>query len=90
MTAPLHSPGSFFPPPHQLHTSLAPLSVYPPYRPDFGSSYGMVQHTPPCSLFAIGPSRGGHDAHDDVDADESEEDKDRRQQRQCTCSKKSP
>ncbi|KAK8702162.1 hypothetical protein V6N13_020530 [Hibiscus sabdariffa] len=32
MTAPLHSPAHFFPPPHQLHTSVAPLSVYPPQR----------------------------------------------------------
>ncbi|KAK8668547.1 hypothetical protein V6N13_106000 [Hibiscus sabdariffa] len=32
--------------PHQLHTSVAPLSVYPPHRLDFGYSYGMVQHTP--------------------------------------------
>ncbi|KAK8708793.1 hypothetical protein V6N13_059830 [Hibiscus sabdariffa] len=76
MTAPLHSPGSFFLPPHQLHTSVAPLSVYPPHRPNFGSSYGMVQHTPPGSLFATGPSGSGHDAHDDVDADEIEEDDD--------------
>ncbi|KAK8671090.1 hypothetical protein V6N13_037698 [Hibiscus sabdariffa] len=76
MTAPLHSPGSFFPPPHQLHTSVAPLSVYPPHRPDFCSRYGIVQHTPPGSLFATGPSESGHDAHDDVDADESEGDDD--------------
>ncbi|KAK8603736.1 hypothetical protein V6N13_096208 [Hibiscus sabdariffa] len=59
---------------HQLHTSVAPLSVYPPHRPDFGYSYGMVQHTPPCSLFATGPIGSGHDVHDDVEADESEED----------------
>ncbi|KAK8650475.1 hypothetical protein V6N13_140113 [Hibiscus sabdariffa] len=76
MTAPLHSPGSFFPPPHQLHTSVAPLSVYPLHRLDFGSSYGMVQHTPSSSLFATRPSGSGHDAHDDVDADETEEDDD--------------
>ncbi|KAK8665760.1 hypothetical protein V6N13_005922 [Hibiscus sabdariffa] len=60
--------------PHQLHTPVAPLSVYPPHRPDFGSSYGMVQHTPPGSLFATGPSGSGHDVHDDVEADRSEED----------------
>ncbi|KAK8686595.1 hypothetical protein V6N13_125619 [Hibiscus sabdariffa] len=60
--------------PHQLHTSVAPLSVYPPHRPDFGSSYGMVQHTPPGSLFATGPSGSGYDVHDDVEADRSEED----------------
>ncbi|KAK8708335.1 hypothetical protein V6N13_059377 [Hibiscus sabdariffa] len=60
--------------PHQLHTSVAPLSVYPPHRPDFGYSYGMVQHTPLGSLFATGPSGSGHDVHDDVEADESEED----------------
>ncbi|KAK8631826.1 hypothetical protein V6N13_028604 [Hibiscus sabdariffa] len=76
MTAPLYSHGHFFPPPHQLHTSVAPLSVYPPQRPDFGSSYGMVQHTPPGSLFVTGPSGNGHDAHDDVDADETEKDDD--------------
>ncbi|KAK8640401.1 hypothetical protein V6N13_008155 [Hibiscus sabdariffa] len=39
--------------PHQLHTSVAPLSVYPPHRPDFGYSYGMVQHTPPGVTFPI-------------------------------------
>ncbi|KAK8705452.1 hypothetical protein V6N13_049055 [Hibiscus sabdariffa] len=60
--------------PHQLHTSVAPLSVYPPHRPDFGYSYGMVQHTPPGSLFATGKSESDHDVHDDVEADESEED----------------
>ncbi|KAK8612886.1 hypothetical protein V6N13_092990 [Hibiscus sabdariffa] len=60
--------------PHQLHTSVAPLSVYPPHRPDFGYSYGMMQHTPLGSLFATGPSGSGHDVHDDVEADESEED----------------
>ncbi|KAK8709086.1 hypothetical protein V6N13_060116 [Hibiscus sabdariffa] len=60
--------------PHQLHTSVVPLSVYPPHRPDFGSSYGMVQHTPPGSLFATGPSGSSHDVHDDVEADRSEED----------------
>ncbi|KAK8607595.1 hypothetical protein V6N13_053324 [Hibiscus sabdariffa] len=76
MTAPLHSPGHFFPPPHQLHTSVAPLTVYPPQRPDFGSSYGMVQHTPPGSLFATGSSGNGHHADDDEDADETEEDGD--------------
>ncbi|KAK8705275.1 hypothetical protein V6N13_048880 [Hibiscus sabdariffa] len=52
MTAPLHSPGHFFPPQHQLHTSVTLLLVYPPHRPDSGFSYGMVQHTPPGSLLA--------------------------------------
>ncbi|KAK8686488.1 hypothetical protein V6N13_125513 [Hibiscus sabdariffa] len=69
MTNPLHSPGHFFPPPHQLHTSVAPSQ-----RPDFGSSYGMVQHTPPASLFATRSSGSGHHAADDEDADETEED----------------
>ncbi|KAK8716731.1 hypothetical protein V6N13_044033 [Hibiscus sabdariffa] len=76
MTAPLHSPRHFFPPPYQLHTSVTTLSVYPPQRPDFGSSYGMVQHTPPGSLFVTGPSGSGRDAHDNVDADETEDDDD--------------
>ncbi|KAK8656754.1 hypothetical protein V6N13_098692 [Hibiscus sabdariffa] len=67
MTAPLHSPVHFFPPPHELHTSVAPLSVYRPQGP----SYGMVQHTPPGSLFATGPSGSGHHAADDEDADET-------------------
>ncbi|KAK8636216.1 hypothetical protein V6N13_004921 [Hibiscus sabdariffa] len=76
MTAPLHSPEHFFPPPHQLHTSVAPLSVYPPQCPDFGSSYGMVQHTPPGSLFATGLSGSGHHADDDEDGNETEEEDD--------------
>ncbi|KAK8665024.1 hypothetical protein V6N13_005202 [Hibiscus sabdariffa] len=76
MTAPLHSPRNFFHPPHQLHTTMAPLSVYPPQGPDFGSSYGMVQHTPPGSLFATGSSGSGHHADDDEDDDEIEEEDD--------------
>ncbi|KAK8583391.1 hypothetical protein V6N13_022097 [Hibiscus sabdariffa] len=72
MTAP-YTP---MPPPHQLHTSVAPLSVYPPHHPNFGSSYGMVHHTPTGSLFATGPSGSDHHADDDEDADESEEDDD--------------
>ncbi|KAK8583158.1 hypothetical protein V6N13_021870 [Hibiscus sabdariffa] len=71
MTAPLHSPT------HQLHTSVVPVSVYPPHFPDFdGSSYGMVQHIPPGSLFATGPSGSSHHATDDDDADETEEEDD--------------
>ncbi|KAK8712955.1 hypothetical protein V6N13_148183 [Hibiscus sabdariffa] len=63
MAAPSHSLGHFYPP---------PLSMYPPQGPTFGSSssYGMVQQTPPGSLFATGPSGSGHHA------DESEEDDD--------------
>ncbi|KAK8713842.1 hypothetical protein V6N13_149049 [Hibiscus sabdariffa] len=63
MAAPSHSPGHFYPP---------PLYVYPPQGPTFGSSssYGMVQQTPPGSLFATRPSGSGHHA------DESEEDDD--------------
>ncbi|KAK8613925.1 hypothetical protein V6N13_122308 [Hibiscus sabdariffa] len=59
-----------------MHTSVAPLSVYPRQHPNFGSSYGMVHHTPPGSLFATEPSGSGHHADDDEDADESEEDDD--------------
>ncbi|KAK8713083.1 hypothetical protein V6N13_148309 [Hibiscus sabdariffa] len=67
MTAPLYSPGHFFPPPHRLHTSVVPVSLYPMYCPDFsGSNYGMVQHTPTGSLFSA----------DDKDADETEEEED--------------
>ncbi|KAK8643871.1 hypothetical protein V6N13_013148 [Hibiscus sabdariffa] len=73
MTAPLHSPRHFFPPPHQLHTSATPLSVYPPQGPSFGSNYVIVQHTPPCSLFATVPSESGHHVADDEDDDEIEE-----------------
>ncbi|KAK8649502.1 hypothetical protein V6N13_130231 [Hibiscus sabdariffa] len=65
MAAPSHSPGHFYPP---------PLSVFPPHGPTFGSSYGMVQQTPPGSLFATGPSGSGH--HADANDDESEEDDD--------------
>ncbi|KAK8708715.1 hypothetical protein V6N13_059752 [Hibiscus sabdariffa] len=71
VTAPLHSPRHFFPPLHQLHTSVTPLSVYPPQGPDFGSNYGMVQHTPPGSLFASGPSGSSHHvANDEYDDDD--------------------
>ncbi|KAK8665722.1 hypothetical protein V6N13_005884 [Hibiscus sabdariffa] len=72
MTAPLHSPIHYFPPPHQLHTSVTPLSVYQ----SLGPCYGMVQHTPLGSLFATGRSGSGHHAADDKDADETEEDDD--------------
>ncbi|KAK8713094.1 hypothetical protein V6N13_148320 [Hibiscus sabdariffa] len=63
MVGPSHSPVPFYPP---------PLSFYPPQGPTFGSSssYGMVQQTPPGSLFATRPSGSGHQA------DESEEDDD--------------
>ncbi|KAK8558414.1 hypothetical protein V6N13_103591 [Hibiscus sabdariffa] len=63
MVGPSHSPVPFYPP---------PLSFYPPQGPTFGSSssYGMVQQTPPGSLFVTGPSGSGHHA------DESEEDDD--------------
>ncbi|KAK8683746.1 hypothetical protein V6N13_039797 [Hibiscus sabdariffa] len=66
MTAPLHSP-----------TSVVPVSVYPPHFSDFGgSSYGMVQQTPPGSLFTTRLSGSGHHAADDEDADETEDDDD--------------
>ncbi|KAK8604655.1 hypothetical protein V6N13_099587 [Hibiscus sabdariffa] len=41
-----------------------------------GPSYGMVQHTPPGSLLATGPSGSDHHAADDEDTDETEEDDD--------------
>ncbi|KAK8697481.1 hypothetical protein V6N13_113627 [Hibiscus sabdariffa] len=62
------------PPPHQMHTSVAPLSVYLPQHPDFGSSYGMVHHTPPGSLFATGPSGSDHHADDESEEDDDEAD----------------
>ncbi|KAK8586106.1 hypothetical protein V6N13_130631 [Hibiscus sabdariffa] len=72
MTTPLHSSGHFL-----LHTSVTPLSVYPPQGPGFGSNYGTMQHTPPGSLFATGPSGSGHHAaNDDDDDDETKEDND--------------
>ncbi|KAK8661664.1 hypothetical protein V6N13_091260 [Hibiscus sabdariffa] len=59
------------------YTSVVPVSVYPPHFPTFGgSSYEMVQHTPPGSLFVTGPSGSDHHAADDEDADETEEDDD--------------
>ncbi|KAK8711551.1 hypothetical protein V6N13_146832 [Hibiscus sabdariffa] len=70
MTAP-YTP---MPPPHQMHTLVAPLSVYPPQHPDFGSSYVMVHHTPPGSLFATGPSGSGHHADDESEEDDDEAD----------------
>ncbi|KAK8558486.1 hypothetical protein V6N13_103661 [Hibiscus sabdariffa] len=77
MTTPLHSPRHFFPPPHQLHTSVVPVSVYPLQFSNFdGSSYGMVQHTPPGSLFATGLSGSGHHTANDEDAGETEEEND--------------
>ncbi|KAK8664105.1 hypothetical protein V6N13_083908 [Hibiscus sabdariffa] len=68
------APYTPMPPPHQMHTSVAPLSVYPPQHPDFGSSYGMVYHTPPSSLFAIGPIGSGHHADDESEEDDDEAD----------------
>ncbi|KAK8672798.1 hypothetical protein V6N13_111159 [Hibiscus sabdariffa] len=59
-------------PPHQMHTLVAPLSVYSPQHPDFGSSYGMVHHTPTGSLFATGPSGSGHHADDESEEDDDE------------------
>ncbi|KAK8683952.1 hypothetical protein V6N13_039993 [Hibiscus sabdariffa] len=61
---------------HRFQTSVAPLALYPPQGPNFGFTYGMVQHTPPSSLFDSGP--GGSDYHDededDVGAFEDEND----------------
>ncbi|KAK8649383.1 hypothetical protein V6N13_130112 [Hibiscus sabdariffa] len=66
MTAPLHSP-----------TLVVPVSVYPLQFSDFGgSSYGMVQQTPPGSLFATRPSGSSHHAANDEDAYETEDDDD--------------
>ncbi|KAK8675773.1 hypothetical protein V6N13_033836 [Hibiscus sabdariffa] len=62
------------PPSHHMHTLVAPLSVYPPQHPDFGSSYGMVHHTPPSSLFATGPSGSGHHVDDESEEDDDEAD----------------
>ncbi|KAK8553090.1 hypothetical protein V6N13_141692 [Hibiscus sabdariffa] len=76
MSAPLHSPGHFSPSPHQFQTSVAPLVVYPPQGLDSGFTYGMVQHTPPSSLFASGPSGSGHREEDEDDADADEDDDD--------------
>ncbi|KAK8693896.1 hypothetical protein V6N13_071463 [Hibiscus sabdariffa] len=70
MTAP-YTP---MPPPHQMHTSVEPLSVYPPQHPNFDSSYRMVHHTPPGSLFATGPSGSGHHADDESEEDDDEVD----------------
>ncbi|KAK8661675.1 hypothetical protein V6N13_091271 [Hibiscus sabdariffa] len=67
MTAPLHSPT------HQLHTSMVPVSVYPPYFSNLGgSSYVMVQYTPPGSLFATGLSGNGHHATDETEDDDDD------------------
>ncbi|KAK8576527.1 hypothetical protein V6N13_032448 [Hibiscus sabdariffa] len=67
MTASLHFPT------HQLHTSVVPVSMYPPHFSDFGgSSYGMVHHTPPGSLFAIGPSGSGHHAAYETEDDDDD------------------
>ncbi|KAK8640278.1 hypothetical protein V6N13_008037 [Hibiscus sabdariffa] len=60
MTAPLHSP----------------LAVYPPQDTDADFIYGMVQHTPPGSLFASGPSGSGHQEQDENEADTDEDDDD--------------
>ncbi|KAK8595320.1 hypothetical protein V6N13_016695 [Hibiscus sabdariffa] len=78
MSAPLHSPGHFFPSPHQFQTSVAPLAVYPPQGPVLGFTYGMVQHTPPGSLFESDPSETGHheEHEDEMETDEDDDDKD--------------
>ncbi|KAK8683953.1 hypothetical protein V6N13_039994 [Hibiscus sabdariffa] len=76
MSAPLHSPGQFSPSPHQFQTSVPPLALYPLQGPNFRFTYGMVQHTPPGSLFASGPSESGHHNEDDDDADADEDEDD--------------
>ncbi|KAK8577901.1 hypothetical protein V6N13_076577 [Hibiscus sabdariffa] len=56
--------------------SVAPLAVCPPPGLDFDFNYGMVEHTPPGSLFATGPSgSGAHDEDEDEDDAEVDEDK---------------
>ncbi|KAK8680862.1 hypothetical protein V6N13_109800 [Hibiscus sabdariffa] len=74
MSVPLHSPGQFFPSLHQFQTLVAPLAVYPLQGPDFGSTYGMVQHTPPGSLFTSSPSGSGHHEEDEDDAETDDDD----------------
>ncbi|KAK8676617.1 hypothetical protein V6N13_142191 [Hibiscus sabdariffa] len=56
----------------------ATLAVYPPHGPNFGFNYGIVQHTPPDSLFATGLSgiSARDDDEDDVETDEDEEEND--------------
>ncbi|KAK8619312.1 hypothetical protein V6N13_133277 [Hibiscus sabdariffa] len=76
MSAPLHSPGQFFPSPYQFQASVAPLAVYPPQGTDFGFTHGMVQHTPPGSLFASGPSGNGHHEEEENEANTDEDDDD--------------
>ncbi|KAK8694175.1 hypothetical protein V6N13_071731 [Hibiscus sabdariffa] len=80
MSATLLAPRQFFPSPYTFRTSVAPLTVYPPQGPYFGFHYGMVDHTPPASLFAVGPSRSGArddgKEEDDTYVDEEEEDDD--------------
>ncbi|KAK8650537.1 hypothetical protein V6N13_140172 [Hibiscus sabdariffa] len=53
MTVPLHSPGQFFPSPHQFQTSVAPLTVYPLQGPDYSFTYGMVHHTPQLLVYPV-------------------------------------
>ncbi|KAK8544837.1 hypothetical protein V6N13_003397 [Hibiscus sabdariffa] len=76
MSATSHAPGQLFPSPHMFQKSMAPVAVYPPPGPDFDFNYGMVEHTPPVSLFATGPSgssaRDDNEGEDDVEADEEE------------------
>ncbi|KAK8613954.1 hypothetical protein V6N13_122335 [Hibiscus sabdariffa] len=75
MSVTSHAPGQFFPPPHMFQTSVAPLAVYPPPGPNFSFNYGMVDHTPPASLFVTGPSgSGARDDDEDEDQDEADED----------------
>ncbi|KAK8685719.1 hypothetical protein V6N13_124756 [Hibiscus sabdariffa] len=73
MSAPSNAPGQFYPSTPMFHTFVPPLAVYSSPGPDFDFNYGMVQHTPPGSLFAIGSS--GSNAHDDdEDKDDAEAD----------------
>ncbi|KAK8605160.1 hypothetical protein V6N13_082613 [Hibiscus sabdariffa] len=78
MNGPSNAPRQFYPSAPMFQTSMPPLEVYPPPGLDFDFNYGMVQHTPPGSLFSIGPSGSGarddNEDEDDAEADEEEDD----------------
>ncbi|KAK8621751.1 hypothetical protein V6N13_081184 [Hibiscus sabdariffa] len=80
MSAPSHAPRKLFPSPYPFQKSVAPLAVFPPQGPDFCFTYGMVQNTPPGSLFASDPSGSGrrddNEDEDDAEADEDDDDDD--------------
>ncbi|KAK8658363.1 hypothetical protein V6N13_036571 [Hibiscus sabdariffa] len=78
MSGPSNDPRQFYPSAPMFQTLVPPLAVYPSSGPDFGFNYGMVQHTPPSSLFTTGPSGSGarDDEEDEDDAKAGEEDED--------------